>query len=59
MARTTSENCQGESQQLQKDQVAFYEAERHCMSGRANRRVPSAVRTGINGRVLCPTHRSS
>ena len=25
--------CQGESQQLQKDQVAFYEAERHCMSG--------------------------
>jgi hypothetical protein len=29
------------------------------MSGRANRRVPSAVRTGINGRVLCQTHRSS
>ena len=51
--------CQGESQQLQKDQVAFYEAERHCMSGRANRRVPSAVRTRINGRVLCQTHRSS
>ena len=53
------ENCQGESQQIQKDQVAFYEAERHCMSRRANRLVPSAVRTGSNGRVLCQTHGSS
>ena len=53
------ENCQGEFQQIQKDQVAFYEAERHCMSRRANRLVPSAVRTGSNGRVLCQTHGSS
>jgi hypothetical protein len=30
-----AENRQGESQQLQKDQVAFYKAERHRLSGRS------------------------